>query len=252
MLDNSILDLTDISKSYDKKVVLDKVNVTVQANDCIGLLGRNGAGKTTLIKIILGLLGASSGEIKYFGGASLNNDVKKKTGFYIGQEYLPEELTGLQYLQFINYLYNGKTRQSDENLLNLFEYFFEERESSKKMISGYSFGMKQKTGICAALVNQPQLLILDEPFSGLDAFSCRRLIEFINKYKQRATVVISSHDLTFIEKICDRLLILEKSRVVYNDTLVNFTTSGKSTLEDSLFTLLRPQDTSDEKINWLV
>ncbi|MBC9934461.1 ABC transporter ATP-binding protein [Chitinophaga qingshengii] len=247
-----ILSLIDISKSYDKKTVLDKVNVSVQLNNSTGIIGRNGAGKTTLIKIILGLLQASSGEVRYFGGQKLDNAVKKKIGFFIGLEYLPEELTGLQYLQFVNFLYNGNGRQSDENLLNLFEFFFEERDSAKKSISSYSFGMKQKIGICGALVNQPQLLILDEPFSGLDAFSCKRLIAFINKYRQNATVLISSHDLTFIEKICDHLMILEKNQIIYNDTLANFTTSGKQTLEDSLFRLLSPQDTNDEKINWLV
>ncbi|GEP97464.1 ABC transporter ATP-binding protein [Chitinophaga cymbidii] len=249
---NTIIQATALTRSYERKVALDKIDLNITKGDCVGIVGRNGAGKTTLLKIILGLLQQTEGTMLYEGRPGPDTDFKKRTGFYIGREYLPEELTGLQYLQFLNHLYNNGKLRAEAELLGLIGYFFEGTDSSGKAIGAYSFGMMQKIGVCGALVNQPEFLVLDEPFSGLDAFGCQRLIGFLQQYRQGRTVLLSSHDLSFVEKSCNKLLVLEQGKILYYNTMEDFTRNGRHSLEESLFSLLRPQETDGEKINWLI
>ncbi|WP_343702541.1 ABC transporter ATP-binding protein [Chitinophaga sp.] len=251
-MEGHIISMQGITKRFNGKTALDKVQFTIEQGDSVAVLGRNGAGKTTLLRILLGLLQQTEGTVLYEGQPHLSLAFRKKTGFYIGKEYLPEELSGMEYLQFLNHLYNGGKLRSDAELQGLMDYFFEGADAAGKAIGAYSFGMMQKAGICGALVNQPELLVLDEPFSGLDAFSCKKLVEFLQQYKQQRTLLLSSHDLSFVEKICNKLLVIDAGKVCYYNTMEDFTVNGRNSLEDSLFRLLYPQESDNEKISWLI
>lgn len=246
------LAVNNISKKYSKKeFALKNCSFTLQPNTCAGLIGRNGAGKSSLLKIVAGLAAATSGEIFYFGQTPLNDEVKRKLGFFLGAEYLPEEMTGTAFLTFINTIYYPQQATPAEAIHSLIDYFFEEAPGSK-LIKHYSLGMRQKIGICAALITQPALLILDEPFVGLDAFAAKKLITLLNQYKQNHSILVSSHDLHYLERICDELLLLEKGEIIYNNTLEDFTINGKKSIEETLFNLFVKEESRNlQALDWL-
>ena len=246
-----VIQVDHITKMFGVNEILNNCVFTIKDKSCVGLIGKNGAGKSTILKIITGIISQTSGSIVYNGRTTLDQSLKKEIGFYLDKDFLPDEMTGHQFLEFIDILYHdGST--SKKNITSLVNYFFENSGDLSEFIKNYSFGMKQKIGICGALLIKPDLLVLDEPFAGLDSFASKNLLKLLQKYKEFHSVIISSHDLHYVEKICDDLIVLDEGLIIFNDSVGKFTTNGLHTIEESLFNTLTVQP--EEKLpllNWL-
>lgn len=254
MLNDSLLPIIQIemvNKTFNSKKALENISIKIWDNDCVGVIGKNGAGKSTLLKILVGLLQADSGFLEFSGIKGLSFDVKKKIGFYLGSQYIPKELTGRQYLGFLNQIYHeNHTKKKSENIEDMFNYFFDDLNALDTPISNYSMGMVQKIGICGALIHRPNLLILDEPFTGLDPVSCITLIDFLKFYGKNNIIIISSHDLSYVEKLCNHIVLLDSGLIKYDGKLENFTKDNQVNLEASFLEAVS-HSTISKEINWI-
>mgnify|MGYP000030781884 FL=1 len=226
------IQLENLKKCFGDKTAVDIQNFTINDGEIIGLVGNNGAGKTTLFRLMLDLLKADEGNVKMFPNKqqaenedipseinpSVSEDWKMLTGAYIDNSFLIDFLTAEEYFEFIGKV-SGLSKQQTEERLKDFEHFMNgEVLGQKKYIHDFSAGNKQKVGIIAALLNRPQLVVLDEPFNFLDPSSQNQLKRLITEFNQStgATVLISSHNLQHTVEISTRVALLEHG-VIIND-----------------------------------
>lgn len=218
-----MLSILKLKKSYGENQVLNLENLTVPMGQSFGLVGNNGAGKTTLFRIILDLIRATEGEVNIEGNdVSKTEDWKKFTGSFIDEKFLIDYLTPEEYFDFLGKVY-GLSKSDLENFITQFKDLFnDEILGHKKYIRDLSKGNKKKVGVAAALIGNPSLVLLDEPFENLDPTSQIRLKKIIREYKQNknVTFLISSHDLNHVTEICNRIVLLEKG-IVKRDEIVN-------------------------------
>ena len=226
------IQLENLKKCFGDKTAVDIQNFTINDGEIIGLVGNNGAGKTTLFRLMLDLLKADEGNVKMFPNKqqaenedipseinpSVSEDWKMLTGAYIDNSFLIDFLTAEEYFEFIGKV-SGLSKEQTEERLKDFEHFMNgEVLGQKKYIRDFSAGNKQKVGIIAALLNRPQLVVLDEPFNFLDPSSQNQLKRLITEFNQStgATVLISSHNLQHTVEISTRVALLEHG-VIIND-----------------------------------
>jgi ABC-2 type transport system ATP-binding protein len=212
-----MLEFKELKKSYGERTVVNINHLTIRAGETIGLVGNNGAGKTTLFRMLLDLIRPNSGEI-------LSKDVnvatsgqwKDYTASYLDEGFLIDYLTPEEYFIFIGGLHNLSVADVGEYLKQHEEFFNGEILNSRKYIRDFSKGNQNKIGIAAALMQKPELLVLDEPFANLDPTTQIRLKSHIKSLKssQRLTTLISSHDLNHVTDVCDRIILLEKGLVI--------------------------------------
>ena len=174
----------NLCKSFDKKLILDSINLEINSSSCYALLGRNGSGKTTLINCLLNLILPDNGTISIKGMNYHENNyqIKKIIGVVAEENPLIPEFTGQQYLKFIGLLHEIPENRLKENIDSIVNFFFGDTLVLEKAISKYSTGMKKLLGLCAAVLHRPYILILDEPFSGLDIVSANKVVEFLKFY----------------------------------------------------------------------
>jgi ABC-2 type transport system ATP-binding protein len=218
-----MLSIENLQKSYAQKLVLNIDTLKIPAGQSFGLVGNNGAGKTTLIRIILDLIRASKGNVTIEGNdVSKTEDWKKFTGSFVDEKFLIEFLTPKEYFDFLAKVYNLEQADIDKYLKNFEELFSGEIFGHNKYIRDLSKGNKKKVGIAGALIGNPSLVLLDEPFENLDPTAQIRLKELITHFKKsmNVTFMISSHDLNHVTEICDRIILLEKGEVRF-DQMVN-------------------------------
>ncbi|MBI9035057.1 MAG: ABC transporter ATP-binding protein [Bacteroidales bacterium] len=246
------IEVKNIHKTYGRHKVLEDINLLIQDNQIHCLLGKNGVGKTTLINLILELIDFEEGTIIYDKNeGKLNNNLKKRMGVLGENNPLIEELSAYQYLKLCAKLYKVKVSEVEKRISDLSSYFFKEGELNKKL-SSFSTGMKKKIGLCAAVIHTPDLLILDEPFSGLDPVAAQITVEFIKAYgSKNRSVFLSSHDLNYVEKIASHITVLDETMVVFSGTFDHFTSEGKTNIDNALLDLLKPDNTKLEKISWI-
>ncbi len=217
----SILELKEITKKYNHVPVVRKVSFKVRAGEILGYLGPNGAGKTTTVKILAGLVEPTNGCI-YLDNQRVD---RKMTGFKKRIGYLPEHseiythLSGCEYLQLV-----GRLRRMPEKLLNeKINGLMEQLGLAVDMhlpISSYSKGMKQKVLIAAALLHNPDILLLDEPLSGLDISTTLVFKDILTRLAEMGKIIIySSHILEVVEKICSRVIIIDRGKIVADDSV---------------------------------
>ena len=215
----NILELSHLSKSFGSKKVLDDVTFAVPENCVFGFIGRNGAGKTTTMKSILGLMETDGGEIRVNGEKVKFG--KNSTNKYIG--YLPDVpefysyMTAPEYLKLcgeITGMSKGEIKNRSDELLKLVGL-----NGEKHRIKGYSRGMKQRLGIAQALINRPKLLICDEPTSALDPVGRKEILDILSSAKEQTSVLFSTHILSDVEKICDRIAFLENGKIALCGTI---------------------------------
>jgi len=214
-----MIEINGVSKSYNRGAVraVDGVSLTVNNGEIFGFLGPNGAGKTTLIKMITGILNADAGTIRINGFDIRENPLAAKTqfGFVPDDPNIFARLTGIEYLNFMADIYQvpaGERQSRTRKLLERFEML----NAAGDRIQSYSHGMKQKIVVIGALLHNPPVWILDEPMTGLDPRSAYDLKEMMREHADAGkTVFFSTHVLDVAEKICDRLAIINKGKVIF-------------------------------------
>jgi ABC-2 type transport system ATP-binding protein len=209
----------NLTKSYSGTTVLNIPELIINKAESFGLVGNNGAGKTTFFRLILDLIRADAGTIM-----SGEIDVKKSnnwkfyTGSYLDQRFIIDFLTPEEYFDFLASVFGISKGDQEKFYENFSDFFNDEVLGKKKYIRDFSHGNKQKIGIAAALMAKPEVLILDEPFNGLDPSTQIRLINILNKQKaeNEVTLLISSHDLRHVTEVCGRIAILEKGLIIHD------------------------------------
>jgi ABC-2 type transport system ATP-binding protein len=212
-----MLAFNHLKKSYGGRTVVDVPALNILAGETIGLVGNNGAGKTTLFRMLLDLIRPDSGEVLSKGQNVASNDHwKDYTASYLDEGFLIDYLTPEEYFIFIGSLHNLSVADVNEYLKQYGEFFNEEILNRGKYIRDFSKGNQNKVGIAAALMQKPELLVLDEPFANLDPTTQIRLKSLIKSLKgsQNLTTLISSHDLNHVTDVCDRIILLEKGIVI--------------------------------------
>ena len=212
-----MLSITDTVKSYNGNIVVNIPQLDIPTGEIIGLVGNNGAGKTTLFRLLLDLIRADKGEIlSKEKNVAVSEDWKGYTAAYLDEGFLINYLTPEEYFYFIGKLHQRSKADVDEFLQNFEAFFDGSILNSGKYIRDLSKGNQFKVGIAACLLQKPELLILDEPFANLDPSSQMRLVRMLKELpgQQRATVLISSHDLNHVTEVCHRILLMEKGRII--------------------------------------
>jgi ABC-2 type transport system ATP-binding protein len=221
------IEVCQLTKDYPSVRALDNLNLAVRQGECFGLLGPNGAGKTTLVKLLLNLISPSSGTVHMFNQSVKNDFLREKIG------YLPERvkiygfLTGSEFLDYQGKLYGMdrtiRKSRTEECLKTVSMY-----EDRFRRIGEYSKGMVQRIGLAQALLNNPQLLLLDEPAAGLDPISNKEMRDILLRLKEAGvTIFINSHLLSEIEMLCDRVAILHRGHLVRTGTKQELTSRGE-------------------------
>lgn len=222
-----MIKIDNLGKAYNKVKVLDIEKLEIPKGQSFGLVGNNGAGKTTLFRLILDLIKADRGQVLSKDIAvNKNSQWKKYTGSFLDEGFLIDFLKPEEYFSFIADI-NGVTKDELKVFYNQFADFFgEEILNKNKYIRDFSKGNQKKIGIFGAIISQPEVLILDEPFANLDPSSQIRLKNLINDLQKNSnlTMLISSHDLIHISEVSERIVVLEKGKIVKdiissNDTL---------------------------------
>ncbi|HED07165.1 MAG TPA: ABC transporter ATP-binding protein [Ignavibacteria bacterium] len=213
------LNITSLNKSFGDQVALDNLNLSIEKGQVFGLIGPNGAGKTTTINCIANLLNFDSGKIEVFGQDLILNGIEVKKNFGIlfeNTESLFEYLKGEEQLQFVGEVYGLGKSEIKTRINELLEYF--DLEVFRwKSIAEYSKGMRKKLALASILLYNPDLIILDEPFDGLDALTVVKVKNLIKILKNSdKTILITSHILSYIEDISDEVAIINKGRIVYH------------------------------------
>lgn len=206
-----------LKKQYKEAVVLDVESLEIPKSQCFGLVGNNGAGKTTLFRIMLDLVRASAGKVMIEGNdVSKTEDWKSRVGAYLDEHMLLSYLTPDEYFETLRKIYRLSEEDLKLHLENFKELFNDEIIGKKKYIRDLSKGNLKKVGIAAAMMGHPDVVLLDEPFENLDPSSQNRLKKLIlqSKDSSKITFLISSHDLNHVTEICDRIVLLEKGKVI--------------------------------------
>ena len=212
-----MITIDTITKKYGKTEVLNVASIEIPTGQSFGLVGNNGAGKTTLFNILLDLIRPTTGSItNHKIIVNQSEDWKKFTGSFIDESFLIGYLTAEEYFDFIGDL-RGMNKADVKSFLTQFDDFFNgEIIGKKKYLRDLSKGNQKKAGIVAALMGNPKVVILDEPFANLDPTTQIRLKTIIKKLTENRdiTVLISSHDLTHVTEVCERIVVLDKGIVV--------------------------------------
>jgi ABC-2 type transport system ATP-binding protein len=225
---SAIIEFERVTKVYQhRQIGLADVSFCLPRGSTIGLLGANGSGKSTAIRLALGLITPSAGEIRIFGermgpGAKA---LRQRIGFLADDPVFPKDLTAISYLGFVGRCFGLGARDRNGRMGTLLRAVGLMEDAGRK-IGTYSTGMKTRLGIAASLMNDPELLIWDEPTAGLDPISRRQTLELLERLRGQKTVLLSSHILGDIDRACDRLLVLNKGQRLFE--------GSRSTLEDLL------------------
>ena len=229
----TVLQLKDFTKSYDgQKPAVDHVSLEVEEGEIFGFIGHNGAGKSTTIKSIVGILSTHNGEI-YIDGKTLweaKKECQKKMAYIPDNPDLYEYMTGISYINFIADIYEVPTDVRTERIEKIADAF-EIKEALGDLISSYSHGMKQKVALISAFVHQPRLLVLDEPFVGLDPKASAVLKQEMRALcAQGSAIFFSTHVLEVAEKLCDKVAMIDHGHIVVSGSVEELT--RESSLEE--------------------
>lgn len=212
--------VTNLTKTYGSQNAVDNISFTIEKGEIVGFLGPNGAGKSTTMKIITGYIPSTSGTAMVCGITvdANNNETKKKIGYLPEANPLYFDMYVREYIDFITNIHAVKNKkQKIEEVIKTVGLSVE----ANKKIGQLSKGYKQRVGLAAALIHDPEVLILDEPTSGLDPNQIVEIREVIKKLGQNKTVLFSSHILQEVQAICDRVIIINKGKIVADDSLNN-------------------------------
>ena len=255
------IEVKDLTKIYGEQKAVDNISFSISNGEIVGFLGPNGAGKSTTMKIITGYLQQDAGEA-WVSGTNVNAQpmvIKKKIGYLPEANPLYHDMYVKEYLDFVAEIHQEKNKKEKiENVIKVVGLTPE----AKKKIGQLSKGYKQRVGLAAALIHDPEVLILDEPTSGLDPNQIIEIREVIKNLGKNKTVLFSSHILQEVEAICDRVIIINKGKIVADNKLVNLQNANKNShvvlvqfkenVDESLIRNLKQVNTAEnlESGNW--
>ena len=226
-----MLRIEHLTKKYGEKKAVDDLSLHIEKGEIYGFIGHNGAGKTTTIKSVVGILDFDEGEI-FIDGKSVKKDsleCKRVIAYIPDNPDLYEFMSGLQYLNFISDIFGVEEKERKERI-EKYSTAFEIKEDLASPISSYSHGMKQKLAIISALVHDPKLIIMDEPFVGLDPIASHLLKDIMReKCNEGGAIFFSTHVLEVAEKLCDKIAIIKGGKLIKSGTME--AVKGDSSLE---------------------
>lgn len=248
MSETPLIQIRNLGKSYGDKQVLKNVNLDVYPGQVIGYIGPNGAGKSTTVKILTGLIPDFYGEV-IVNGISMAKDpleIKKLIGYVPENAEIYDVLTPMEYLDFIGKLYGmeeNALHDRAEKLLNAFGLAINKHER----MDTFSKGMKQKVLLIAGIINNPKIIVLDEPLSGLDANAVIMIKELIMRLSQEGkTIFYCSHMMDVVEKVSDRILLINKGEIIADGSFESLKQNHSDTLERVFSKLTGREDQSSE------
>ena len=230
------IEIKGISKSYGNQKAVDNINLSLKSGEIIGFLGPNGAGKTTTMKIITGLISSDMGEVYILGKNIKENpiDTRKHIGYLPENNPLYTDMYIREYLEYVSDMYMPKNKNV-ELVNNAISITGLSKEQHKK-ISQLSKGYKQRVGLAQALIHNPDILILDEPTTGLDPNQISEIRDLIREVGKDKTVLLSTHIMQEVEAICDRVVIINEGKIVADDIVTNIVNNIKETFISVEFT----------------
>lgn len=227
-----IISVNNISKIINNNLILKDINLSIYSGEAFGILGPNGSGKTTLLRTILGLYTPTNGSVSIQGSRlnSLNDNIKRKIGIVLDSNGLYPRLTAYSNLEFYARIYG--LNNIDQKIDEVLDYVgLKERKHSR--VAEFSLGMLRRLAIARAIIHDPDIVILDEPTNGLDPEGTLLVRNLLLSLKNKGkTVIINSHNLSEVEKICDRIAILHKGQLMLVDTVENVINKNKNVIID--------------------
>ena len=242
-----MLSISHLTKKYGDKVAVDDLSLTINGGEIYGFIGHNGAGKTTTIKAVVGILAFDDGEIK-IDGLSIKDqplECKRKIAYIPDNPDLFDYMSGIKYLNFIADVY-GVSASDRQERIRKYADLLELTDDLAQPINAYSHGMKQKLAIIAAWIHQPKLIIMDEPFVGLDPKASHLLKQMMRELcDQGGAIFFSTHVLEVAEKLCDKVAIIKTGKLIKSGTMEEV--NGDSSLENVFLELEeKPEDEASE------
>ena len=208
-----MIDVEGLRKTYGEFAAVVDSTFSVKEGEVFGIVGPNGAGKTTTLKVLAGLVDPTDGEVEVAGFASDDPEMRRRLGFLPEESPLYEEMTPLSYLRFFADLYDVPRETADERIEAALDRL--ELDHRERRLGDMSKGMKRKVAIARSLVNDPDVLVYDEPASGLDPVTTNSVLEFTRELRETGkTVVFSAHNLYHVESVCDRVAVMNEGRIV--------------------------------------
>ena len=226
----SVLEISDLTKRYGKLTALAGLNLTLHDGTVHGLVGPNGAGKTTMLSVISGLRRKTSGGITF--GVPTNKVMLMPDT----PDFFPL-LTAREIVDLARYPFRKEV--SEESVTEVIE-LVGLGDSIDRRVGGFSRGMKQRLGLAATLIGEPQLLLLDEPCSALDPIGRREILDVIFRLKSKSTVLFSTHLLSDVEAVCDSVTVVDHGKALYEGTVSGIRKSNNQSFEDAVLELLQP------------
>ena len=226
----SVLEISDLTKRYGKLTALAGLNLTLHDGTVHGLVGPNGAGKTTMLLIISGLRRKTSGEITF--GVPTNKVMLMPDT----PDFFPF-LTAREIVDLARYPFRKEV--SEESVTEVIE-LVGLGDSIDRRVGGFSRGMKQRLGLAATLIGEPQLLLLDEPCSALDPIGRREILDVILRLRSKSTVLFSTHLLSDVEAVCESVTVVDHGKTLYEGTVSGIRKSKNQSFEDAVLELLQP------------
>jgi ABC-2 type transport system ATP-binding protein len=225
-----VIEIENLTKIFSEKLIaVNNANFAVENGAIFGFLGPNGAGKTTTIRLMLGLIRPTAGEVRVFGEKMTpgSSDLRRRMGYLPTNPRFPPRMTPIRYLDFVGKLFGLGREERMRRLSNLLRSVGLLGDSSRE-IAGFSTGMTTRLGLAAALMNDPELLILDEPTSGLDPVGRRSTLELIAELGKEKTIFVSSHILSDIDRICTDVGVISDGKGIFSGSMKDMKKSTRS------------------------
>jgi len=245
-----VIRLTNLTKRYGNLTAVDALNLDVQSGEIFGFLGPNGAGKTTTIRMMMGILKPTSGQV-LLGGHDVERapeQAKAISGFIPDRPFIHEKLSGGEFLHFVGRLHHVETERLEKRIAELLERF-ELTRWREELVESYSHGMKQRLVVCASLIHEPRILIVDEPMVGMDPKGARKLKDLFRLLSEQGTTVfLSTHSIGVAEEVCHRIGIIQRGRLVACGTMADLHAQAqiKHGNLESVFLELTQDEAADE------
>lgn len=215
-----MLEAADVHRHYDGVPAVRGVSFSLKPGRIVGLVGNNGAGKTTTIKMIVGLLEPTQGQVTVDGAPTLLPDTRRRIGYLPEESPLYDDMDALSYLRFFGGLYDVPRKEAARRAEHLLVRMGLSKEAWGKPIGTLSKGMRRKIAIARCLLHEPPIIVLDEPTSGLDPETARELDDFLRELRQGSkAILLSAHNLQQVEQLCDEILVMHAGRIVARGTL---------------------------------